>query len=243
MLNDDSYVQIYTRNTNSPLPNESFSNYCIDKNSLTSMNITNIYLYQPHMRIQHIKVKSDRPISTLSRQYVSDMAFIFNGQILDKEKTFSDYAIVDGSKIVMLPEEAIKNDLTFKEKWLNITSDKENFDKKIEISVNSVCRKEISRLNDIKYQKLEMKRRTHSFFVNSRFGAPIFNENSSNSPFLSSCDQGESKNGNLNKITGVSNLNIFFDLYKKGNNKCNILLNVDYEKNDAPLEVPLPVMW
>lgn len=238
MLNDD-YAHIYIRNTSSPVPSEPFSNYCIEQKETNTSNVISIFLYQPHMRIQRLRVKSDRMISMLSRNYIRDMAFIFNGQILNKEKSFSFYGIPDGSKIAMIPEDAMKADPTFQEKWINITCDKENFDKKIEMSINPNCRREMSRLNDIRYQKLEMKRRTHSFFVRSKLVTQNFDGNSS---FTSSSVNNESND------LGVSNQNQsfnnnYYDLYKKGSKKNDIQLTVDYEMDENPSAEPLPIIW
>lgn len=231
MLNDD-IQPIYIRNTSSPTPSESFSNYIIDQKESNSPNIISIFLYQPHMRIQRLRVKSDRTISTLSSNYIRDMTFIYKGQILNKDQTFSFYDIPDGSKIAMIPEDAMKANPSFREKWLNITCDKENFDKKIEMSTNSDCRKEMSRLSDIRYQKLELKRRNHSFFIRSRM-----NTNSQN--FFSSSSEKEANNSEgSNQVN-----NYYFDLYKKGSKKNEIQLNVNYEPSDVPSADPLPIIW
>lgn len=237
MLNED-YQPIYIRNTNSPVPSEPFTNFTIEQKETNLPNIISIFLYQPHMRIQRLRVKSDRTISSLSRNYLRDMTFIFNGQILNKDQTFSFYCIPDGSKIAMIPEDAMKADPTFREKWLNITCDKENFDKKIEMSTNSDCRKEMSRLSDIRYQKLELKRRNHSFFIRSRTTTQNFNGNSFSS---SSID----KEANSSEISNQNNgiLNNYYDLYQKGSKKNSVQLNIDYEMNETPSADPLPIIW
>ena len=76
------------------------------------------------MRIQILNIKTDRAISTLSNHYLKEMFFIFNGQTLDKEKSFSFYEIPYGSKIAMIPKDVMKSDSSFQEKWIEITCDK-----------------------------------------------------------------------------------------------------------------------
>lgn len=139
-------------------PCYTYSNCPLENINNNYPNFIKIYLYQPHMRIQILNIKSDRAISSLSNHYLKEMIFIFNGQILDKEKSFSFYKIPYGSKIAIFPKDVMKSDSSFQEKWIKITLDKEKFDKMIEMSVDANYRKELSRLRDMRYQKMELKK-------------------------------------------------------------------------------------
>lgn len=209
----DECLPIYT---NGPVNCQAYSNNAIEQTENSSPNIIMIYLYQPQMRIQKVQIKSERTISSLSRHYLKNMVFIYKGQILDKEKSFSFYEIQNGSKIAMIPEDSTKSNPYFQEKWLNITNDSETFDKTIELNINSDFRKELSRLSDIKHQRMEMKQRNHSFYVKYK----CFSQNTK-----------KSENDN------------FCDLYKKGIKIDKMKLNVDYEKDEIPSDQPLPIIW
>lgn len=119
----------------------------------------NIYVYQPRVNIRHIKLNPNNSISVLNQMYKPDSTYIYNGQILDIQKSFHYYRISSESKIVLIPSFMSKRDPNFVERWLQITSDKDNFEKKIETNINIKNKREIARIKDIRYIKNELRRK------------------------------------------------------------------------------------
>lgn len=155
-----SHNQEYKEINNNLQFNESLFKQVDDR----SMIMT-IYVYQPCVRIRHIKLNAMNSISILGRVYPCDSIYIFKGQILDISKTFFDYRISNENKIVLISPYMTRSDSYLVEKWIKITNDYENFDERISISINKNSRTELSRIKDIKFFKLEIKRKKFDKFI------------------------------------------------------------------------------
>lgn len=174
-----------------------------------------IYVYQPFVRIRHIKINGLCPISILNGLYPSDSVYIFNGQILDSQKSFLFYNLVNGSKVVLLPSHVKQSNPQFLEKWLRLTSDKENFEQRINLNINQNSRKELAKIKDLKIQRLELKRKRFNSYIRSR----TMLQTKLDDPYLLN-DKGD-----------------------EINSSCNTTLNINFEASDSPSSKPLPILW
>lgn len=176
-------------------------------------NILRIYIYQPFIRIRSIKLNAYVPISILNNMYPPDSIYIFNGQVLDTQRSFVSYQITNGNKIVLLPSHVKNSNINYMEKWLKLTGDKENFEKRIELNIKQNSRMELARLKDLKFQKFELKRKRFNSYLKSR---AIFQANPDSLNYFS--------NNEMNANDGI-------------------VLNTDFESDDSPSCEPLPVLW
>lgn len=127
-----------------------------------------IYVYQPYIRIKRIKLDVDSHISILSKVFPQDSIYIFNGQILEINKTFSDYQIINDSKIVLITPLMLADDSELVLKWTKISKDFDALEERINFLICSSSREELSRIKDIRIFKREMKRKNYSKFLESR---------------------------------------------------------------------------
>lgn len=137
------------------------------RNKEASSLIT-IYVFQPGIRIRHIKLDSNNCISILYAIYPNDSKFIFKGQILDISKTFLQYQINNENKIVLISPMMIHYNPFLVDRWLKITNDQKSFEERIDLNVNKNSRLEIARLKDIKLLKLEVKRKKYDKYLKSQ---------------------------------------------------------------------------
>lgn len=148
--------------------------YANDANSSLSYDdpISNdyikIYVFQPRLRIRHIKLKSQESISVLGQLYPTDSIYLFNGQLLDIKKTFFDYNISNENKIVLLSSSQINSNPGLIDKWIKLTSDKDNFEYRIGLNINKLSRIEIAKIRDLKFKKLETKRKHFRSYYDSK---------------------------------------------------------------------------
>lgn len=134
-----------------------------DHNSLNindeiNPDIIKIYVIQPGIRIRYIRLNRNSPISILTRVYDKNSIYIYQGRILDTEKSFIDSNIKNHNKIVLIHSLVNENNPAFTKKWLILTSNQENFEDRIEFSMKRGNRQEIARLKDLRNNKLERKR-------------------------------------------------------------------------------------
>lgn len=127
-----------------------------------------IYVYQPYIRIKRIKLDVDSHISILSKVFPQDSIYIFNGQILEINKTFSDYQIINDSKIVLITPLMLADDSELVLKWSKISKDFDALEERINFLICSSSREELARIKDIRIFKREMKRKNYSKFLESR---------------------------------------------------------------------------
>lgn len=158
---------------------EGMSRKIIDPEQMIMHNIMKIYVYQPFMRIRHIKLNMLSPISILSRIYPPNSIYIFNGQILDVSKSFSFYNIKNENKIVLITSLMKKSDPKLVDKWIKNTTDQDSFEERVDLNINKNCRRELARIKDIKFYKLEIKRKTFGKFLKNQ-NTDLMNSNSFN---------------------------------------------------------------
>lgn len=158
---------------------EGMSRKIIDPEQMINHNIMKIYVYQPFMRIRHIKLNMLSPISILSRIYPPNSIYIFNGQILDVSKSFLFYNIKNENKIVLITSLMKKSDPKLVDKWIKNTTDQESFEERVDLNINKNCRRELARIKDIKFYKLEIKRKTFGKFLKNQ-NTDLMNSNSFN---------------------------------------------------------------
>ncbi|KAK8896620.1 hypothetical protein M9Y10_014531 [Tritrichomonas musculus] len=158
---------------------EGMSRKIIDPEQKIMHNNMKIYVYQPFMRIRHIKLNMLSPISILSRIYPPNSIYIFNGQILDVSKSFSFYNIKNENKIVLITSLMKKSDPKLVDKWIKNTTDQDSFEERVDLNINKNCRRELARIKDIKFYKLEIKRKTFGKFLKNQ-NTDLMNSNSFN---------------------------------------------------------------
>lgn len=124
----------------------------------SSLGIIKIYVYQPFIRIRYIKLNENRQISILNCIYSKNSIYIFRGIILIMTKTFIEYGIHNDNKIVLLPSSMVESNPGFVSKWQRLTSNQMEFEQKIDFNMCKGTHKELARIKDIKYSKLETKK-------------------------------------------------------------------------------------
>lgn len=127
-----------------------------------------IYVYQPYIRIKRIKLDVDCHISILSRVFPQDSIYIFNGQILEINKTFSDYQIINDSTVVLITPLMLADDSELVLKWSKKSKDFDALEERINFLICSSSREELARIKDIRIFNREMKRKNYSKFLESR---------------------------------------------------------------------------
>lgn len=132
--------------------------YSIPQITLQSAKDFFIYAFQPCYRIRHIKIKPHYLISILNIIYPNDTILIYKGQVLERKNSFNYYKILNDDKIIVLPFELTKSSPELIDKWKKESLDIESFEQKLNLQINSNCRKEISRIRDLKTFKSELKR-------------------------------------------------------------------------------------
>lgn len=153
---EDSAENFYTNETNGTLSSDDVSG---PSSEYSSLNQIYIYVIVPLTRVSHIKLNPNNSISVLNQVYQPNSMYIFNGKILDIQKSFVYYRICSENKIVNISQSMLKKDPNIVEKWMKLTSDKENFEKKVDTSINKKNRNEIARLRDMKFIKCEFKKK------------------------------------------------------------------------------------
>lgn len=145
-----------------------------DHNSLNindeiNPDIIKIYVIQPGIRIRYIRLNRNSPISILTRVYGKNSIYIYQGRILDTEKSFKDSNIKNHNKIVLIHSSVNENNPAFTKKLLILTSNQENFEDRIEFSMKRGNKQEIARLKDLRNNKLERKRSYLNKYQNNQY--------------------------------------------------------------------------
>lgn len=127
-----------------------------------------LYLCHPKRTIKKILVHKRATIKDLGKLFPNEnKSFIFNGKLLSDSVPLELYGISDLDHIVVLPKDNMHGNFTEAIAWLNATRDQTEFNDRIKLSVSISTRSEVARLKDIKFSKLELKRKTFSKIVNS----------------------------------------------------------------------------
>lgn len=127
-----------------------------------------IFIYYPGRLIKKLIIRTEMEINSLRRiafsYYGNDIKknssylFVFAGQTLDEQKTFSDYGISMNDTIVAIPKENSEQSL----KWIHMTSDNESFKSKVELMMNKKLSNEMLRLRDLHQMRLENKKKAYN---------------------------------------------------------------------------------
>lgn len=163
--------EVYSNETNNTFESYSASDSNDRPNSELSFNNNsiNIYVYQPYIRIRSIKLKSCFLVSALNTIYPANSTYIFNGQILDINKSFCYYNIQNENKMVLISSNMMKSSPNCIQKWISITSRKDYFEERINLNIKNDFRKEIARVKDIKIFKMENRKKHFGQFAISQF--------------------------------------------------------------------------
>lgn len=197
---------------------ENEPNGSISCGSSISTDYIRIYVYQPFLRIKHIKLDSHESISILNQLYPSDSIYLFNGQILDNNKPFFYYDIENGNKIVLLSSSHVASNPHLIEKWKKLTSDKSNFEYNINLNINKSTRFEVAKLRDLRFNKIEVKKRRLRDFYRSKIKSQ--------------------------KYLGLfDNFNMNFDSNENEKDIENSDLIINYISPVCPSNDPLPILW
>lgn len=126
-----------------------------------------IFICYPGRFIKKFIIKTEMKINSLRVEFSyfgndikknSTYAFVFAGQTLDEQKTFSDYGISTNDTIVAIPKENSEQSI----KWINMTSDNESFKTKVEVMMNKKLSNEMLRLRDLHQMRLENKKKAYN---------------------------------------------------------------------------------
>ena len=135
--------------------------------SSSSNEIIKILVYQPYIRIRSINLYPSITVSVLNTIYPSNSKYLFNMQILDHTKTFNYYNIKNGNIIVLISENMMESNPDSINKWLKLTN-RNDFEDRINLNIKEDYRKEIARIKDIKYFKMEDKKKKYANFIKSQ---------------------------------------------------------------------------
>ena len=116
-----------------------------------------ILLHQPEYKTRTVSLNPTCPISILNKFYQDGSTYISNGKVLDIQKSFCDYHIIDKTIIVIISSRMAKTSNNLIERIIQMTND-EQFQKKLLIESNKNNKKEIARIRDIRILKNEIKR-------------------------------------------------------------------------------------
>lgn len=118
------------------------------------------------VRIRKIKLFLNYLIIKLDHAFQPDSIYIFNGIVLDKSKPFEYYNIKNESTIVFIPKELSLSNPILLEKWLKLTNDPDCFQTLVDSKTKKSCSKEGSRLIDLKYNNIELKKNRYRSILN-----------------------------------------------------------------------------
>ena len=159
MQYDNSNVQNSNSYPCKPISPLTFNDPLLSDNYKPKEEIISIFVYQPNIKIRHIKLNIHSKVSILSKIYPIDSIYIYHGLIIEHQKTFLDYNIQKDNKIVMISSYESTQKPELIDKWVKITKDKENFENRMYLNIDQNSRKELARLRDIKSFKSEMMRK------------------------------------------------------------------------------------
>lgn len=145
-------------------PNRSDDSYVVP-----TSDIPKIFVYEPGIRIRSINLDFNYSISVLNRIYPNDSIYIYNGHVLDTQKSFKFYNMENGNKIVLVRKIDLQQNPNIIDKWINLTNKKDEFEEKINLNIKSDYRREIARIKDIKFCKMTNKKKRFNNFINSHF--------------------------------------------------------------------------
>lgn len=148
-------MEVITSNSNDLFKESEYSD---QQKTSQCRNDYYIYAFQPCKRIRHIRIRPHYFISILDTIYPNDSILINKGQILDRNNSFEFYKILNDDKIIVLPFHLANSKPELIEKWRKESLDEENFEQKMNWQINSSCRRELSRIRDLKFLKSELKR-------------------------------------------------------------------------------------
>ena len=117
-----------------------------------------ILLHQPAYKTRILNINRTYPISVLNKFYQQNSTYILNGEILDINKSFSEYQITDRSIIVIISPKMAKYVSNSIDNFIQMSKD-EHFQQKIMIQTNKNNKQEVARIRDIRLMKNEMKRK------------------------------------------------------------------------------------
>ena len=125
-------------------------------NRETSKKTIELILYTPKRPIQIVNVKLGSKIEVLNPMYGNtEHIFIYNGIELSTLRTFGSYGLSNQDLIIIIPKQAKQID--YIQRWLNYTSESDEFAHKIRNMINPKTALEAARVNDIYISKLERK--------------------------------------------------------------------------------------
>lgn len=147
-----------------------------DSENTIKINDNSAFLYifqvgQKCTRTRKVKLFLNSLINKLDAAFSTNSLYVYNGMVLDKTNTFNFYNIKNEATIVFIPEGLSKANPGLLDKWINLTNDACRFQTLIDSNTKKTCARESSRLIDIKYNNLELKKRSYH---------SVFNENNIN---------------------------------------------------------------
>ncbi|OHS99795.1 hypothetical protein TRFO_33656 [Tritrichomonas foetus] len=126
-----------------------------------SNHIKKVVIIVPNTIIKDVYISSIKPIKYLygmfPRDYWNQFAFIVNGSVLNDENTFNYYNIEDMTNIICVRQ----NDEKAVTKWIRMTKDVDEFNKRVHHFKCPALKREASKLRDIRLMKEEIIKRNH----------------------------------------------------------------------------------
>lgn len=156
--------------------NETLETPLNNNKSSTKQRLRVFQVSQTCVRAKTVELYLKSSIFKLDGVFTTNTLYIYHGTILDKTKTFEYYNIINESTIIILPADLAKANPSFLEKWIKITNDSDGFQLMIDSKAKKSCIRESSRLIDISYNNLELKRKAYfSVFNENRINRNIPN--------------------------------------------------------------------
>jgi hypothetical protein len=109
-------------------------------------------IFIPGYRRQTVRVRPSNPISSL-QSLIPDADFIFKGEVLNENQTFSFYDIQSKDTVVALPKRR-SGEVT---QWTRITRHYDDFQESMRSATNFKTENEGARLRDLFWRRREMR--------------------------------------------------------------------------------------
>ncbi|OHT09719.1 hypothetical protein TRFO_21350 [Tritrichomonas foetus] len=90
-------------------------------------NRIHIFLCPPKMMVQKVSIVPTRPVGCLNKLFSEEKIFIYKGILLQNEKPFSEYRIVEGSQLIMFSKKkGSTSESNQMNAWMHITRDQDD---------------------------------------------------------------------------------------------------------------------
>ena len=137
-----------------------------------------ILIYAPKEPIRIVWAIPSGQVQTLNLLYPNEMrTFIYQGLILNSERSFESYHIHNKETIIALSPK-IANNYNTLQKWIDFSQEGEDFHRKIQSIINPTSLLEVAKINDLHmiklFQKPKFYQKVSRSFLSEEKSQPFF---------------------------------------------------------------------